>query len=79
MIIRRPLLKPREVADLFRVRTETVMRWIRVGKLRALRTPGGRDYRIPAAAIDALIAEHEMGLPDAVTTGQARAVNPPAA
>lgn len=35
------LLRPREVADLFGVRTSTIAQWAREGKLTLLRTPGG--------------------------------------
>jgi excisionase family DNA binding protein len=35
------LLRPREVADLLGVRTSTIARWARGGKLTPLRTPGG--------------------------------------
>jgi excisionase family DNA binding protein len=35
------LLRPREVADLFGVRTSTIAQWAREGKLTPLRTPGG--------------------------------------
>lgn len=41
------LLKPREVADLFGVRTTTIALWARKGKLTPLRTPGGhRRYSL---------------------------------
>jgi excisionase family DNA binding protein len=42
------LLTPREVAEIFGVRTTTIARWARAGKLAPLRTPGGRrdDYVI---------------------------------
>lgn len=40
------LLTPREVANLFGVRTTTIARWSRLGALKASRTPGGhRRYR----------------------------------
>jgi excisionase family DNA binding protein len=40
------LLTPREVAELFGVRTTTIVRWAREGTLTPLRTPGGhRRYR----------------------------------
>jgi len=40
------LLTPREVAQLFGVRTTTIARWAREGTLTPLRTPGGhRRYR----------------------------------
>ncbi|WP_329251796.1 helix-turn-helix domain-containing protein [Actinoallomurus sp. NBC_01490] len=40
------LLRPREVAELFGVRTTTIARWARDGVLSALATPGGhRRYR----------------------------------
>jgi excisionase family DNA binding protein len=35
------LLTPREVAELFGVRTTTIARWAREGRLSPLRTPGG--------------------------------------
>ena len=36
------MLRPGEVARLFGVSAETVGRWVRAGKLRAVRTPGGQ-------------------------------------
>jgi excisionase family DNA binding protein len=40
------LLRPREVADLFGVRTATIARWAREGKLTPFHTPGGhRRYK----------------------------------
>ncbi|MEU7863926.1 BldC family transcriptional regulator [Nonomuraea sp. NPDC049141] len=40
------LLKPGEVAAMFRVRVPTVTRWANAGKLTAIRTVGGqRRYR----------------------------------
>ena len=42
------LLKPREVAEIFGVRTTTIARWAREGRLTPLRTPGGhRRYAWP--------------------------------
>jgi excisionase family DNA binding protein len=42
------LLTPREVAELFGVRTTTIARWSRDGRLPAFLTPGGhRRYRLP--------------------------------
>jgi excisionase family DNA binding protein len=35
------LMTAREVADLLGVSTETVLRWVRQGKLPAIRLPGG--------------------------------------
>lgn len=41
------LLTPREVAEIFGVRTTTIARWAREGWLTALTTPGGhRRYRL---------------------------------
>jgi len=41
------LLRPREVARMFGVRTTTIARWAREGKLTPLHTPGGhRRYRL---------------------------------
>jgi excisionase family DNA binding protein len=48
------LLRPREVAEIFGVRTTTIARWARDGILTALATPGGhRRYR--RAEIDAVL------------------------
>jgi excisionase family DNA binding protein len=37
----KPLLRPREVAEMFGVRPTTIARWAREGKLSPLFTPGG--------------------------------------
>jgi excisionase family DNA binding protein len=50
------LLRPREVADLLGVRTSTIARWAREGKLTPLRTPGGHR-RYSRAAIRRLLAD----------------------
>lgn len=53
----RPGLAPRltvgQVANHYGVSNETVRRWIRSGKLTAERSPGGKDYRIPVAVLEA--------------------------
>jgi excisionase family DNA binding protein len=49
------LLTPGEVADRFRVTTETVRRWTNAGKLGSVRTPGGRR-RYREAEVRALLA-----------------------
>lgn len=50
-----PLLTPREVADMFRVSTSAVNRWVKAGKLKTIRTPGGhRRYR--KSDVSALLA-----------------------
>lgn len=48
------LLRPCEVADLFRVDPGTVRRWSRDGKLTRIRTAGG-DYRYHAGPVRALL------------------------
>lgn len=58
------LLKPGEVADLFRVDPKTVTRWAAEGKLNSIRTPG-RHRRFPESAVRALLAR-SGGAPDAV-------------
>ncbi|WP_157253251.1 helix-turn-helix domain-containing protein [Nonomuraea typhae] len=50
-------MKTREVAELFEVEPETVVEWARLGKLRAVRTPGGQQYRFRAADIAAVLGE----------------------
>jgi excisionase family DNA binding protein len=50
------LLTVKQVAEQFGVRTETVLRWIKTGRLHAV-MPGGTKagYRIPASAVDRLV------------------------
>jgi excisionase family DNA binding protein len=50
------LLRPREAADLLGVRTTTIARWAREGKLTPLRTPGGHR-RYNRADIRQLLAD----------------------
>lgn len=49
-------MKPRAVAKIFDVTPRTVIEWVQSGKLRGLRTPGGQQYRIYAAEVDALLS-----------------------
>lgn len=50
------LLKPREVAALFRVDPKTITRWAAAGKLRSIKTLGGhRRYR--ESVVQALLEE----------------------
>jgi excisionase family DNA binding protein len=49
------LLKPGEVAALFRVGPKTVTRWAQSGRLPCVHTPGGQ-IRIPATAVQQLLA-----------------------
>jgi excisionase family DNA binding protein len=61
------LLRPREVAEIFGVRTATIARWARQGKLTPLRTPGGHRRYTRSGIRDALTAEpHEEIAEDAV-------------
>lgn len=42
-----PLLKPGEVAKLFRVDPRTVARWGAAGRIQSIRTPGGHRRFAP--------------------------------
>jgi excisionase family DNA binding protein len=58
------LLRPREVAEIFGVRTTTIARWAREGRLTPFRTPGGhrrysRDAVVRLLAQDATPDEAE--------------------
>jgi excisionase family DNA binding protein len=50
------LLTPREVAEIFGVRTTTIARWSREGRLSPIRTPGGHR-RYTRAEIRAVLDE----------------------
>lgn len=49
------LMTPAEVAASFKVNPKTVTRWAKLGKLRAIRTPGGHR-RFSAAQVKELLA-----------------------
>ncbi|EUA18434.1 DNA binding, excisionase family domain protein [Mycobacterium xenopi 3993] len=44
-----------QVAAQLNTSSRTVQRWIKAGKLRAIRLPGGRSYRIYQRDIDAAL------------------------
>jgi excisionase family DNA binding protein len=50
------LLTAREVAEVLGVSAETVLRWVRAGKLPAIRLPSGA-IRFQEPALDAWMAE----------------------
>jgi excisionase family DNA binding protein len=50
------LLTVSEVAGRLNVNRGTVVRWIRLGQLKALRLPSG-TYRIPRAELDRLLKQ----------------------
>jgi excisionase family DNA binding protein len=54
------LLTPREVAELFGVRTTTIARWARDGRLDPIRTPGGHR-RYSRASVRAVLAAEDTG------------------
>ena len=64
------LLTPREVAEIFGVRTTTIARWSREGRLTALLTPGGHrrfrppDVRALLGVIEATGAEPDRRIAD---------------
>jgi excisionase family DNA binding protein len=66
-------MKVPEVAELFDVDPETVRVWVREGKLRASRTPGGRVFVFRRADVDALLnepaSENEPAVLDSVPAG----------
>ncbi|WP_329252767.1 helix-turn-helix domain-containing protein [Actinoallomurus sp. NBC_01490] len=65
-----PPLRPREVAELFGVRTTTIARWAREGRLAPVFTPGGHRRYHPAGIRKILDSEasddHEVLVEDAV-------------
>lgn len=57
-----PLLKPGEVAALFRVDPKTVTRWAAAGRIKAVRTPGGH-CRFRESEVRALLEFDPDGAP----------------
>lgn len=55
------LLTPREVAMIFGVRTTTIARWAREGRLASLLTPGGHRRYSRAEVRELLAAEADAG------------------
>ena len=62
------LMTPREVAELFGVRTTTIARWARDGRLDPILTPGGHR-RYSRADVQALITAEDK---DAARTAEER-------
>ncbi len=56
------LLETAEAADYLGVHPKTLVRWVRKGTVRAMRTPGGR-YRYRQADLDAFVTT-SMARPD---------------
>jgi len=50
---RERLLTTKEVADVFNVTRYAVAKWIREGRMRAIKLPGGR-YRVPESEVERL-------------------------
>ena len=42
-LVPEPLMTPAEVAALFGVNVKTPIRWVKAGKIRSIRTPGGQN------------------------------------
>lgn len=49
------MLTVQEAMNLFKVKRLTVYRWIKDGKLEAVKTPGGKEWRIPKEAAEAFL------------------------
>ncbi len=62
---------PRQVAEMLRVSTRTVLRWFDSGRLPGYRRPGSQHRRIPHAALLDFLRRHN--LPLAGVQGQAEA------
>lgn len=52
------LLTPGEVAKMLRVSPDTITRWIRLGRLRAVKLPSG-TYRIARRDVENMLRELE--------------------
>lgn len=59
---REPLYTTGDVARLFHVSVQAVKKWIKAGKLRAVRTPGGH-FRIPARQLERFRRTREQDEP----------------
>lgn len=71
------LLKPGEVAGLFRVDAKTVLRWAKDGKLSKVKTPGGHG-RYRQSEVAALLAKQGVKNPHAFIEQALRSTQRPA-
>ena len=53
-----PLMTVKETSDYFKVHHQTVLRWIRSGKLSAIKLASTGHYRIDPNDVRRLIEEH---------------------
>ena len=67
----RPLLTARDVAELLGLSTETVLRWVRSGKLPAIRLPSGA-IRFDADELDEWLAARATREPRVGVEGAGR-------
>ncbi len=52
------LLKPSDVATILQVNPATILRWIKDGKLPAIRLPSG-VFKVRGETVDAILREYE--------------------
>lgn len=52
-------LTAQEVADRLRFNRETVLRWLRVGRLKGLQVGGRNDWRVTEAELERFIKESQ--------------------
>lgn len=58
-----PLLTTADVAAIYQVEPETVADWVRAGKIRAVRTPGGRALRFLRSEVEPTFSPANVELP----------------
>jgi len=70
-----PLLTSNQVAAIFRVDPKTVTRWAQTGRLRGIRTPGGRHRFRESAVRELFTATEELSAeikPDPIVIASTR-------
>jgi excisionase family DNA binding protein len=70
-MLSKPFLTTQEIAELLKVREQTVRKWIHQQELRAVKL--GREFRVAAKDLEAFINEHATCEPsgrDEAGTGQ---------
>jgi excisionase family DNA binding protein len=69
-MLSKPFMTTQEIADLLKVREQTVRNWIHQQELRAVKL--GREFRVAVKDLEAFVNEHATREPSSQDQGRSR-------